>query len=189
LQSQISDGGKHAQAAADDGRLTAVLAFSMSANAADLGAQPGVYTPPPLFSWTGFYIGGNFGGAWNHQNVTDSLFGLSFSNASNDGAFMGGGQVGFNYQFSNIVLGVEWDIDWVGNNDNTNSGIGVPGIGPLQVSSINGWITTLAARFGVTYRLPAVPSSHCSSAAIEGERWAPTQVLPIMRIADAQVAS
>jgi outer membrane immunogenic protein len=82
--------------------VTAVLAFSMSANAADVGAQPQVYTPPPvyvpppLFSWTGFYIGGNFGGAWNHQNVTDSLFGLNFSNASNDGAFMGGGQVGFN---------------------------------------------------------------------------------------------
>ena len=40
--------------------------------------------------------------------MTDSLFGLNFSNASNDGAFMGGGQVGFNYEFSNIVLGVEW---------------------------------------------------------------------------------
>ena len=39
--------------------VTAVLAFSMSANAADVGAQPRVYTPPPvyvpppLFSWTG----------------------------------------------------------------------------------------------------------------------------------------
>src|SRR5262249_45384506 len=112
---------------------------------------PPVYMPPPLFNWTGFYVGGNFGGAWNHQNVTDSMFGLNFSNASNNGAFMGGGQVGFNYQFSNIVLGVEWDIDWVGNNDNTNSGIGVLGIGPIQVSSNNGWITTLAGRFGVAY--------------------------------------
>jgi outer membrane immunogenic protein len=135
----------------------ALLALSMSANAADVGAQPRVYTPPPvyvpppLFSWTGFYIGGNFGGAWNHQNVTDSLFGLNFSNASNNGVFMGGGQAGFNYQFSNIVLGVEWDIDWAGNNDNTNSGISVSGIGPIQVSSNNGWITTLAGRFGVAY--------------------------------------
>ena len=78
----------------------ALLALSMSANAADVGAQPQVYTPPPmyvpppLFSWTGFYIGGNFGGAWNHQNVTDSLFGLNFSNASNNGAFMGGARSG-----------------------------------------------------------------------------------------------
>ena len=61
-------------------------------------------------------------------------------------------QVGFNYQFSNVVLGVEWDIDWIGNNNNiTNNGISVPGIGPARVSSNNGWITTLAARFGVTY--------------------------------------
>jgi outer membrane immunogenic protein len=137
--------------------LTAFLALSMSANAADVGAQPRVYAPPPVYvpppltSWTGFYVGGNFGGAWNHQNVTDSLFGLNFSNASNDGAVMGGGQVGFNYQISNLVLGVEWDIDWIGNNDNTNSGIAVLGIGPIQVSSNNGWITTLAGRFGVAY--------------------------------------
>ena len=138
--------------------VTALLALSMSAKAADVGAQPRVYTPPPVyvpppvFNWTGFYVGGNFGGAWNHQSVTDSLFGLNFSNASNDGAFMGGGQVGFNYQFSNVVLGVEWDIDWIGNNNNiTNNGISVPGIGPARVSSNNGWITTLAARFGVTY--------------------------------------
>ena len=135
----------------------ALLSLSMSANAADVGAQPRVYAPPPMyvpppvFSWTGFYVGGNFGGAWNHQNVTDTLFGLNFSNASNDGAIMGGGQAGFNYQFGNIVLGVEWDIDWVGNNDATNSGIGIAGIGPIQVRSNNGWITTLAGRFGVAY--------------------------------------
>lgn len=129
--------------------VAALLALSASANA-QVYAPPAVYVP--LFSWTGFYIGGNFGGAWNHQSVTDSLFGLNFSNASNDGAFMGGGQVGFNYQFSNVVLGVEWDIDWIGNNNNiTNNGISVPGIGPARVSSNNGWITTLAARFGVTY--------------------------------------
>ena len=58
---------------------------------------------------------------------------------------------GLTYQFSNIVLGLEWDIDWAGNNDTTNSGIGIPGIGPIKVSSNNGRITSLAARFGVTY--------------------------------------
>jgi hypothetical protein len=59
---------------------------------------------------------------------------------------------GLTYQFSNIVLGLEWDIDWAGNNDTTNSGIGIPGIGPIQVSSNNGRITTLAARFGSDVR-------------------------------------
>src|SRR5262245_32775085 len=136
--------------------IAALLALSTSANAADVGAQPQVYAPPtfyapPPFVWTGFYAGGNFGGAWNHRNVTDNFFGLNLSNSSNDGVFIGGGQLGFNYQFSNIVLGVEWDFDWAGNNDKTVSGIVAPGIGGIQVSSNNGWITTVAGRFGVTY--------------------------------------
>jgi outer membrane immunogenic protein len=77
--------------------------------------------------------------------------GLVFHNPSNNGVFIGGGQIGFNYQFSNIVLGVESDFDWAGNNNNTGNGIVVPGInGIVQVTSSNRWVTTVAARFGVT---------------------------------------
>jgi outer membrane immunogenic protein len=60
--------------------VTALLALSMSAKAADVGAQPRVYTPPPVyvpppvFNWTGFYVGGNFGGAWNHQRAPRTMF-------------------------------------------------------------------------------------------------------------------
>ena len=48
--------------------IAALLALSTAANAADVGAQPQVYAPPtfyapPPFVWTGFYAGGNFGGA------------------------------------------------------------------------------------------------------------------------------
>src|SRR4051812_4563424 len=64
----------------------------------------------PVYSWTGFYIGGNLGGAWARGSVNDSLFGLSAS--SDRSGFIGGGQLGVNYQFSNIVLGAEWDFDW-----------------------------------------------------------------------------
>jgi len=66
--------------------VAALLAFSMAANAAEVGARPPVYAPPPIyvappFSWTGFYLGANIGGAWGRRNVTDSLFGLSLSNS------------------------------------------------------------------------------------------------------------
>ena len=55
------------------------IAFSGSAAfAADLPsrAPPPVYLPPvPIFTWTGFYIGGQVGGAWgtggNHFHAFD----------------------------------------------------------------------------------------------------------------------
>jgi outer membrane immunogenic protein len=82
--------------------------------------------------------------------VTDRLFGLNF-NAGNNGVFIGGGQVGFNYQFSNYVLGVEGDFDFAANSSNTNSGVVVPGLGTFRASANDRWVTTLAARFGVAF--------------------------------------
>ena len=126
--------------------LTAL--FGGSALAADL-RRP-AYTPPPppppVANWTGFYIGGNLGGAWARGSVNDSLFGLSAS--SDRSGFIGGGQLGVNYQFSNIVLGAEWDFDWT-SLDATGNGRFVPGFGTLQGSANTRWISTLAARFGV----------------------------------------
>jgi outer membrane immunogenic protein len=136
--------------------VLALLTIPVAASAADLKPAP-VYTKAPMtapvFSWTGFYIGGNLGGAWAHRNVTDSLFGLNFSNGTNNGVFIGGGQIGGNYQFSNFVVGVEGSFDWASNNNNSTTGIVVPGLGgnTVQVTSNNTWITTLAGRFGVAY--------------------------------------
>ena len=56
--------------------------------------------------------------------MNDSLFGLSAS--SDRSGFIGGGQLGVNYQFSNIVLGAEWDFDWT-SLDATGNGRFVPG--------------------------------------------------------------
>jgi outer membrane immunogenic protein len=133
--------------------LSALLAASLAANAADLHvkAKPPPPVPPP-FSWTGFYIGGNLGGAWFQNGVTDSLFAVSFNNGNNNGVFVGGGQVGFNYQVSNIVWGVEADFDWAANNNNNSNGIFVPALGQtIQVTANDRWVTTLAARLGWAY--------------------------------------
>lgn len=132
----------------------AALFAAGPAMAADMRPAP-VYTKAPMmapaFSWTGFYIGANLGGAWAHGDVTDSLFGLDFNNGSNNGVFIGGGQVGLNYQFSNFVLGVEGDFDWAGNNNTTSTGVVIPGVGTFLATSSDTWISTVAARFGVAY--------------------------------------
>jgi outer membrane immunogenic protein len=136
--------------------LSVLLATSMAANAADVTTRPAPYAPPlpvyapPPFSWTGFYLGGNIGGAWANRDVTDTFLGVNFNNGNNNGVFIGGGQLGFNWQVSNyFVLGFEADFDGAANNNNTGT-VFTPTVGSIQVTSDNRWITTLAARFGVT---------------------------------------
>ncbi len=76
--------------------------------------------------------------------MTDTFLGVNFNNGNNDGVFIGGGQLGFNWQVSNFVLGFEADIDGAANNNNTGT-VFVPTVGTIQVTSNNRWITTLAA--------------------------------------------
>jgi outer membrane immunogenic protein len=115
------------------------------AGAADLAVKA-PSPPPPLFSWTGFYIGANIGGAWSNNRWTDTLFLTNFNNTS-QGVFIGGGQIGGNYQIGQFVIGGEWDFDWAANNNN-GSGVLIPGVGNIVVTNNNRWITTVAARFG-----------------------------------------
>jgi hypothetical protein len=115
------------------------LAAGQVASAADLGRPlppAPAYVPPPapVFSWTGFYIGGNLGAAWTQGDVSDS-FGNSFSN-SQKAVFAGGGQVGANYQFNWLVVGVEADFDWLANNSNSSNAVFVP------VSEISNFLPT-----------------------------------------------
>ena len=119
------------------------------AGAADMPMKaPPPPPPPPLFTWTGFYVGGNIGGAWVNNTWTDSLFGTRFNNNNNNGRFIGGGQIGGNYQIGQFVIGGEWDFDWAGNNNNNNVGVVIPAGTIVVNNSNNSWITTVAARFG-----------------------------------------
>jgi outer membrane immunogenic protein len=93
----------------------ALLALQGAATAAGLPPRP----PPPVvppFTWTGFYLGGNLGYAWGSADpslaLTDTGSGLadSGSNRFNLNGVIGGGQVGYNYQITNWVMGVETDF-------------------------------------------------------------------------------
>ena len=107
--------------------LASVLALSTGAAfAADLPSrkEPPVYVPPaPMLTWTGFYAGLNVGGGWSANSgyngavpyvdpaVAGSLFFLPGGNGSNNaGGVVGGGQIGYNYQFQSLLVGVEADI-------------------------------------------------------------------------------
>jgi outer membrane immunogenic protein len=132
--------------------LCGLIGIGGSALAADLPPAPprapAAYAPPvlPIYSWTGFYIGGNLGAAWTQGKVSDSV-GDSWSN-SQQAVFTAGGQVGANYQFNWLVVGLEADFDWLANNHNSSNTIDTAGHA-LQFSANNRWIATVAGRVGV----------------------------------------
>ena len=93
-----------------------------AALAADLPsrAPPPVYLPPaPIFTWTGIYVGGQIGYAWTSGNNQftgiDPAFGdgtfLSSSVGGTPNGVIGGGNVGYNYQINQWVLGLEGDVN------------------------------------------------------------------------------
>src|SRR5262249_61914645 len=96
--------------------------------------SPAHVEPGVRCAW--FYLGGNNGGPWQNDNLSVTLSDLNFSNGNNNGVFIGGGQLGFNWQVSNFFLGFEWDIDGAANNNNTGT-VFVPALGTIQVTSNN----------------------------------------------------
>lgn len=81
------------------------------AMAADLRMP--VKAPPapiaPVYSWTGFYIGGSVGGVWDTVDGS-FVFPPLATFAPNHSTLTADAHVGFQYQFQNIVLGVEGDF-------------------------------------------------------------------------------
>jgi outer membrane immunogenic protein len=96
----------------------AAIAMGMaSAQAADLPAKAPIYKapPPPIpFSWTGLYIGGNVGGASQRDCFTyESASNLGLAEGCHNAtSFIGGGQIGFNWQMGTWVFGLEGSGDW-----------------------------------------------------------------------------
>jgi outer membrane immunogenic protein len=90
--------------------LLATTLLAGSASAADLARRYApVAAPTYAFSWTGLYLGGHVGYGWGSADWTDPLWGTASIGNDFDG-FVGGGQLGFNYQMGSLVLGLQGDI-------------------------------------------------------------------------------
>src|SRR5689334_22277293 len=95
----------------------ALLSLTAGAMAADLPSRRApapIVAAVPVFTWTGFYVGVNAGVGFNNGNDNDIVFGGTtiFGDSNDDASFVGGGQVGYNYQFGSFVVGVEGDLQW-----------------------------------------------------------------------------
>jgi outer membrane immunogenic protein len=94
-----------------------LVAMAAPALAADLPmkAPPPAYLPP-LYNWSGFYIGANggWGNADNCLNIVDPVFGLLADGCHNRSGGVVGGQIGYRWQQpgNHFVFGLEAQGDW-----------------------------------------------------------------------------
>jgi len=118
---------------------------------------PATYVPViPLYNWSGFYIGGNLGAGWNSGGSVSDTFGSTFTGSGQTTKFLGGGQVGVNYEFyGGVVIGAEAMFDWLPNTTNTFTATeGPTGPAPGTVASAtfnNRWLTTATGKLGYAW--------------------------------------
>jgi len=147
------------------------VASAMPALAADLPVKaPPPAVMAPVWNWNGFYIGLNGGYSWGRSsrdlNFFNPLNGVVIATGTgagrdlNGGVF--GGQVGYNWQTSNWVFGIEADAQWTGQRGSTSVLCPVVGCFPglTAIPAAGGtaatledklaWFGTFRGRVGVT---------------------------------------
>jgi outer membrane immunogenic protein len=171
--------GQSHEEAARCSSIAALGLIGAPAFAADMAVKAPPPPPAPVYSWTGFYVGVNAGGAWGFSNFsTDpgcpsshnsvfcnappSPFAPSGSAVAAAGtgrftpaSFIGGGQVGYNWQAGFIVVGVEGDFDYLHlRASSTVSGLfPVPFLGTsftVNNAIETNWLATVRGRLGAT---------------------------------------
>lgn len=148
---------------------TAFAAVTTAALAADLPsrrAAPAPYVAVPVFTWSGFYIGGNAGYIFsdNGEITTvgnngpvggpSTIFNVNTgarprSVRSEPEGFTGGGQIGYNWQIGSIVLGVEADAAYT-DYQRTVRVIGATGAAS-DFSTDMGYLGTVRGRLGYSF--------------------------------------
>ena len=94
------------------------LGMGAPASAADMAARPYTKAPPPvvapIYDWTGFYIGGN--GGWgqsrNCWDFVDASGVVVADGCRERSGGLVGGQIGYRWQASQWVFGLEAQGDW-----------------------------------------------------------------------------
>ena len=120
----------------------------------------------PPYQWSGCYVGGNVGGGGAGTNFGSTvargtyllgddpgLVGADGSGGANDTRFLGGGQIGCNWQASRLVIGLEGDFDTFHSNPNfkNNTDTLSNGVTPFTISQslTTDFLATVRPRIGI----------------------------------------
>ena len=135
---------------------TFVVVACMSAAAVELAVAadiPYVRSPPPVdvpASWAGFYLGGNvgYGGdsvRWRNLGASAYFSPLNSSTRDSGSGVIGGGQLGYNFQYNRLVFGIEAS----GSAADFDRSFASPFFPATDVwSSKLTWLTTVTGRVG-----------------------------------------
>jgi outer membrane immunogenic protein len=147
----------------------------------------------PVFTWTGWYIGGNVGwmrgnadidpvcSSFNNPDCPTLFPGFAFTTnipgvppmttvvpgalgalpgvSGSDKSFMGGGQIGYNWQVQHAIFGVEADLDWTHIRMSlSQNAIAPPGVAPGFFGTVNAnsafsndWVGSVRGRLGLAF--------------------------------------
>jgi outer membrane immunogenic protein len=148
-----------------------VLAIGAQARAADLPVPTLPPTAPPIYNWTGVYVGVNGGWADGISNWTNNCPGCQSLTTPTSGAsppglpggetgsfsvsgYLAGGTLGANYQIGAWVYGVEGDFDWThltGSSGSTCGGLSIAQPPPTGCETESDWLATLRGRVGYAF--------------------------------------
>jgi outer membrane immunogenic protein len=126
----------------------ALLGLTAGAMAADLPSRRApapVIAAVPVFTWTGFYVGVNAGYGWNNNDVSVTLPSGATFTSDDEGGFVGGAQVGYNYQIGSLVLGIEADLQYA----DLGGEVVIPGF--VGFDDGDNYFGTVRARVGVAF--------------------------------------
>jgi outer membrane immunogenic protein len=128
----------------------ALLGLATGALAADLPSRRApapIVAAVPVFTWTGFYVGVNAGYAWS-DNDFDTV---DLADDDDDGGFVGGAQVGYNYQIGSFVVGLEGDIQYADFGGELRFADGDDADLDDDIFDRGDWFGTVRARAGVAF--------------------------------------
>jgi outer membrane immunogenic protein len=92
--------------------LRKLLLGGVAIAAISIAAGPVQTAPPAVYNWTGCYIGGNIGGGWAHKEFDPNAT-IGFPGATaKPSSFVGGGQIGCDYQNGMWIVGAQGLFDW-----------------------------------------------------------------------------
>jgi outer membrane immunogenic protein len=139
--------------------LASSIAFASLASAADLPAKAYTKAPPPvapIYDWGGFYVGLDAGGASSHDCWTGGIPVPTALGCHDATGGLVGGQVGYRWQMTNWVFGVEAQGDWADLKGSNTSAIGRFGGSYLYTDGIKQNVDMGTVRVNYTFGGPVV---------------------------------